>query len=133
VIILTASLSRAALQKWQACRRQHFEEASLLENYLLVKKEGNDGFLCNAQCLTSIDVIRRAFHKWLTAKRAAEHRRLTHQRKEAHLRQVAIISAWEKWRERFKEERLRPLVGFWSFSHLALSIHFLLVGIPGHF
>jgi len=88
------SLMRAALQKWQACRRQHFEEASLLENYLLVKKE---------------DVIRRAFHKWLTAKRAAEHRRLTHQRKEAHLRQVAITSAWEKWRERFKDERLRPL------------------------
>lgn len=73
---------------------------------------------------TLIDVLRRAFHRWLTVKRAAEHRRLNHERKEAQLRQLAITSAWEKWRERFKEERLRPLVSFLhdNFSVISLRI-----------
>ena len=60
--------------------------------------------------LWGTDVLRRIFQRWLTVKRAAEHRRINHERKEAHLRQVAITSAWERWRERYKEEKLRPLV-----------------------
>ena len=31
---------RAALTKWKISRRRHVEELSLLENYLLVKREG---------------------------------------------------------------------------------------------
>ncbi|KAF8959025.1 hypothetical protein BDZ97DRAFT_1923172 [Flammula alnicola] len=89
-----ASLLRAAFQKWKLCHRQHVEEVSLLENHLLLKRR---------------DVLSRAFHRWLSVKRSVAHRRLTHQHKEAQLRQLAITSAWEKWRERFKEERLRPL------------------------
>jgi protein SFI1 len=46
----------------------------------------------------------------LAAKRALEHRRQTYQRKEALLRRTIIITAWEKWRERFMEEKLQPLV-----------------------
>ncbi|CAA7271758.1 unnamed protein product [Cyclocybe aegerita] len=88
------ALQRAAWVKWRICRQQHVEEVSLLENYLLVKKE---------------DLLRRTFYRWMASKRLAEHRRVTHQRKEAHLRQVAIVTAWDKWRERFKEERLLPL------------------------
>ncbi|KDR81550.1 hypothetical protein GALMADRAFT_113988 [Galerina marginata CBS 339.88] len=88
------SLLRSAFQKWKSLRRKHIEEVSLLENYLLVKRE---------------DLLSRTFHRWLAAKRTAEHRRLTHQRKEAQLRQITITSAWERWRERFREERLRPL------------------------
>ncbi|KAF8902077.1 hypothetical protein CPB84DRAFT_894306 [Gymnopilus junonius] len=89
-----ASLKRAAFQKWRLCRLRHIEEVSLLENYVLVKQE---------------DILRRAFHRWLTAKRSAVHRRLTHERKEAQLRQMTIIVAWDRWREKFKEEKLRPL------------------------
>ncbi|KAJ3505555.1 hypothetical protein NLJ89_g7354 [Agrocybe chaxingu] len=88
------TLQRAAWVKWRTCRQLHVEEVSLLENYLLVKKE---------------DLLRRTFYRWIASRRLAEHRRVTHQRKEAHLRQVAIVTAWDKWRERFKEERLRPL------------------------
>ncbi|KAF9532236.1 Sfi1 spindle body protein-domain-containing protein [Crepidotus variabilis] len=88
------ALERAALMKWRSSRQRHLDELSLLENYLLVKRE---------------DSLRRAFQRWLTAKRASEHRRLTHQKKEAQLRQVLIVSAWDKWREKFREERLRPL------------------------
>ena len=60
--------------------------------------------------LWGTDVLRRIFQRWLTVKRAVEHRRINHERKEAHLRQVAITSAWERWRERYKEKKLRPLV-----------------------
>ncbi|KAF9480103.1 hypothetical protein BDN70DRAFT_877988 [Pholiota conissans] len=88
------SLMRSAFDKWKRSLQQHAEQVSLLENYLLLKQEG---------------VLHRAFHHWLNAKREAEHRRLVHQRKEAQLRQLAITSAWEKWRERFKEIQLRPL------------------------
>jgi len=66
----------------------------LLENHLLLKRE---------------DILRRAFHRWLAAKRAREHRRQTYQRKEALLRRTIIITAWERWRERFMEEKLQPL------------------------
>ncbi|PPQ78073.1 hypothetical protein CVT25_015607 [Psilocybe cyanescens] len=90
----SVSLQSTAFKKWKFCQRKHAEEISLLENYLLVKRE---------------DILKRAFVRWMTAKRSIEHRRSTHQRKEAQLRQLAITSAWEKWRERFKEERLRPL------------------------
>jgi len=34
------SVQRIAFQKWKACRRRHVEETSLLENHLLVKREG---------------------------------------------------------------------------------------------
>ena len=55
-------------------------------------------------------ILRQTFHRWLAAKRAREHRRQTHQRKEALLRRTIIITAWERWRERFMEEKLQPLV-----------------------
>ncbi|KAF4614733.1 hypothetical protein D9613_003001 [Agrocybe pediades] len=83
-----------AHQRDVALQRHHAEDLSLLESYMLVRRE---------------ELMRQAFQRWLTAKRAAEHRRINHQRKEAHVRQVIITTAWEKWRERFKEERLRPL------------------------
>lgn len=46
----------------------------------------------------------------MAAKRALEHRRLTYQRREALLRRTIIITAWERWREKFMEEKLQPLV-----------------------
>jgi len=70
-------------------------------------------------CDFFVDILRRAFYRWLTVKRAVEHRRLTHQRKEAQLRQILITSAWDKWRERFKEERLRPLVRTSMQNHVS--------------
>lgn len=71
-----------------------------------------------------LDILRRAFTRWLTAKRSNELRRQAHQRKEAHLRMVTITSAWEKWRERFQEERLRPLVSFPSTEFTLSSANY---------
>lgn len=78
------------------------------------------GFLCpSTDYHFLVDVLRRAFYRWLTVKRAAEHRRLTHQRKEAQLRQILITSAWDRWREKFKEEKLRPLVRLSLRKHVS--------------
>lgn len=82
----------------------------------------HNAYIYRLMLTMGVDVLRRAFQHWLTAKRAAEHRRINHERKEAHLRQVAITSAWERWRERFKEEKLRPLVCLDQFSSMPLLI-----------
>ena len=107
-------ISRTAFQKWKACRRRHVEQTSLLENHLLLKREGwkFSGVCKNNHWpfFSREDILRRAFHRWLAAKRAREHRRETYQRKEALLRRTIIITAWERWRERFMEEKLQPLV-----------------------
>jgi len=78
------------------------------------------------------DSLRRAFHRWLTVKRAVEHRRLMHQRKVAQIRQILLISAWERWRERFKEERLRPLVRFLPPCFFFWSMLIISQGISTH-
>ena len=75
-------------------------------------------------------ILRRTFHRWLAAKRALEHRRQTHQRKEALLRRTIIITAWERWRERFMEEKLQPLVR--DDLEWLISSRQSVIGIPSH-
>lgn len=57
-----------------------------------------------------LGLLRHAFRRWLAHARSVEKRRQAHEQKEEQMRQLIITNAWEKWRERFKEERLRPLV-----------------------
>lgn len=38
------------------------------------------------------------------------HRRLTLQRKEDEMKAATVAAAWNKWRERFVDEKLRPIV-----------------------
>jgi len=52
------------------------------------------------------------FYKWITAARSTRRRRLLLEEKEAELKISMIASTWDKWRYRFKEEKLRPLVRF---------------------
>jgi hypothetical protein len=54
--------------------------------------------------------LRRTFHRWLSAARASRHRRVTLQQKEAELKHSWLVAAWDKWRERYLREKLRPLV-----------------------
>ncbi|KII88582.1 hypothetical protein PLICRDRAFT_698940 [Plicaturopsis crispa FD-325 SS-3] len=88
------ALMRSAFKKWQGVCKRHYEEFSLMESYQDVKREEN---------------IRRMFHRWLTAARSARHRRLTLQRKEDELRLSLIAVTWDKWRDRFNDEKLRPI------------------------
>lgn len=59
--------------------------------------------------------VRRLFYRWLSAARSVRHRRVTLQRKEDELKASATAATWNKWRERFVDEKLRPIVSFLSF------------------
>lgn len=50
-------VSRIAFQKWKACQRQHVEETSLLENHLLVKREGYSSPSC-LRIITDLFVVK---------------------------------------------------------------------------
>jgi protein SFI1 len=50
------------------------------------------------------------FYRWLSATRSARHRRVTLQRKEDQMNAACVAIAWDKWRERFVDEKLRPIV-----------------------
>jgi protein SFI1 len=55
--------------------------------------------------------IRRIFHNWLNRARTTRQRRIILQQKEDEIKLSVISSAWDKWRDRFCEERLGPIVG----------------------
>ncbi|KAK0210699.1 CTLH/CRA C-terminal to lish motif domain-containing protein [Desarmillaria ectypa] len=84
---------RAAFNKWKRICIRHVEELSLMESFRDVKREDN---------------IRRIFHQWLAAARAARHRRLLLQRREDEVKLATMEMAWDKWRDKFKDDQLRP-------------------------
>jgi protein SFI1 len=60
------------------------------------------------------------FYRWLSAARSARHRRITLQGKEDQMKAACIAVTWNKWRERFVDEKLRPVVSI--LPHLPLAI-----------
>jgi len=50
------------------------------------------------------------FHRWLTAARARRHKRITLRERELEFDQASVQVAWNRWRERYMDEKLRPLV-----------------------
>ncbi|KAJ7273658.1 hypothetical protein B0H12DRAFT_1090432 [Mycena haematopus] len=54
-------------------------------------------------------LLKKIFHRWLSAGRKARHRRLTLGRKEAEIKFGYLSVAWDKWRDRFKQQRLQPV------------------------
>jgi hypothetical protein len=55
--------------------------------------------------------MRRMFYKWLAATRKVRHKRVILQEREYDMQKIQLEAAWDKWRGRFQEERLLPLVG----------------------
>ncbi len=55
--------------------------------------------------------MRRMFYKWLAAARKVKHKRVTLQEREYEMQKIRLENAWDKWRGRFQEENLLPLVG----------------------
>ena len=51
------------------------------------------------------------FYKWYSAAKSSRHRRLVFQELEEEMKLTLIEKAWDNWREKFKAERLAPLVG----------------------
>ncbi|PBK78094.1 hypothetical protein ARMSODRAFT_991560 [Armillaria solidipes] len=85
---------QAAFNKWKRICIRHVEDLSLMESYRDVKREDN---------------VRRIFHQWLAAARAARHRRLLLQRREDEVKLATMEMAWDKWRDKFKDDQLRPI------------------------
>lgn len=83
-----------------------------MESYQDVKREGRL-FLFDSSYLHLKSVaenMRRMFYKWLAGARNARHRRLYLQQKEDEMKMTVIAAAWDKWRERFLDIRLQPMV-----------------------
>ncbi|KAJ3717655.1 Sfi1 spindle body protein-domain-containing protein [Lentinula guzmanii] len=89
-----AVLLISAFKKWKSVRARHVEELGLMESFEDIKRHEN---------------MHKIFTKWLMAARTARHRRDILRQKEEETKLRIIEIAWDKWRERFKEERLRPL------------------------
>lgn len=85
-----------------------------MESYQDVKREGRISLslsldLINS-CVDHAENIRRMFHRWLSAARSARHRRMILQQKEDEMKAACVAVAWDRWRERFVNEKLRPIV-----------------------
>ena len=50
------------------------------------------------------------FYRWLALAKKSRHRRLQLQAKEEEFKLTVIAGAWDKWRERFLDIRLQPMV-----------------------
>ena len=58
------------------------------------------------------DTMRRMFYRWLSSAKQVRHRRMVLQEREEEARLYALEKAWDTWREKFKAERLKPLVRY---------------------
>ena len=54
--------------------------------------------------------MRRMFYMWLAAARKVRRKRVTLQEREDDMLKIRLENAWDKWRGRFQEENLLPLV-----------------------
>ncbi|KAJ3867775.1 hypothetical protein EV359DRAFT_33800 [Lentinula novae-zelandiae] len=84
----------SAFKKWKCVQARHVEELGLMESYQDIKRHEN---------------ARKIFNKWLLVARTARHRRGVLQQKEEEVKLRIMEVGWDRWRERFQEERLKPL------------------------
>ncbi|KAH8833803.1 hypothetical protein DL96DRAFT_1578456 [Flagelloscypha sp. PMI_526] len=83
-----------AFRKWNALQQRHVEEFRLMESYQIIKQNEH---------------VRKSFQRWLAATRAARYRRVTAERQEKEKRLKLLHWAWDKWRDQYLDEKLRPL------------------------
>ncbi|KAG2144777.1 hypothetical protein BD769DRAFT_1625348 [Suillus cothurnatus] len=88
------ALTVFAFKKWKNICLRHVEDLSLMESHLDIKRAEN---------------VRRMFHRWLMAARARRHKRVTLREKELEFDLANVQVAWNRWRERYMDEKLRPL------------------------
>lgn len=69
-----------------------------------------DGWIATSHTLFT-ENMRRMFYTWLAAARKVRHKRVTLQEREFEMQKIRLENAWDKWRGRFQEENLLPLVG----------------------
>ena len=69
------------------------------------------------------------FTKWLGAARTARRRRVTLQQCEEEMKNTRLLIAWDKWRERYQDIQLRPLVSRFSCTILDPTDEYLAGGV----
>ncbi|KDQ18482.1 hypothetical protein BOTBODRAFT_512784 [Botryobasidium botryosum FD-172 SS1] len=85
---------RAVFYKWHDQYRRHVENVNLMLSFQDIKRE---------------ELLRKAFSVWMGATRTSIVRRETLAQHEEELRLSAMSAAWDKWRDRLAEERLRGI------------------------
>lgn len=84
-----------------------------MESYRYVKREGMSDISVTMFYLTMrycLECLRKHLHRWLSATRTVRRRRITLKEKEDEMNTRFLMEAWDKWRERFVEERMRTTV-----------------------
>ncbi|KAG2041676.1 hypothetical protein BDR03DRAFT_1072733 [Suillus americanus] len=89
------ALTVFAFKKWKNICLRHVEDLSLMESHLDIKRA---------------ESVRRMFYRWLMAARARRHKRITLREKELEFDRANVQVAWNRWRERYMDEKLRPLL-----------------------
>ncbi|KIM62097.1 hypothetical protein SCLCIDRAFT_15938 [Scleroderma citrinum Foug A] len=88
------ALMTLAFNKWKNVCLRHVEDLSLMESHLDIKRA---------------ETMRRIFHRWLSAARSRHQRRTLLREKELRFDRVAVQVAWDKWRDKYIHEKLRPI------------------------
>ena len=87
-----------------------------MQSYQLVKREGIVSLVLSFFNLfidlSDKEILRRMFSRWLTATKKIRYRRAMLQEREEEMKLALTERAWDRWRERSQEERLRPLVRY---------------------
>lgn len=60
--------------------------------------------------------MRRLFHRWLSLALTTRRRRVALQEGEEKMKLSKITTVWDRWRDRFIDERLKPMVSLYSGS-----------------
>ncbi|KAG6332366.1 hypothetical protein ID866_6722 [Astraeus odoratus] len=93
ILLLTRNFS-FAFNKWKNVCLRHVEDLSLMESHLDIKRA---------------ETMRRTFNRWLAAARVRRQKRMLLREKELEFDRQALLVAWDKWREKYINEKLRPI------------------------
>jgi protein SFI1 len=87
-----------------------------MQSYQDIKRAGMMSvvFRYTYEIHTLAENMRKMFTKWLGAARTARRRRVTLQQCEEEMKHTRLLIVWDKWRERYKDVQLRPLVSHFS-------------------
>ncbi|KAI6144823.1 Sfi1 spindle body protein-domain-containing protein [Pisolithus thermaeus] len=88
------ALKTFAFTKWKNVCLRHVEDLSLMESHLDIKRA---------------ETMRRVFHRWLALARARHQRRTILREKELTFVRASLQATWDRWREKFIKEKLRPM------------------------
>lgn len=82
-----------------------------MQSFRDVKREGGYSSVVRFQWTQAMaDLLRRAFGYWHQATHTSINRRERLMQKEKELKISIVAAAWERWRDKFKEEKLRGIV-----------------------